>query len=702
MNNKTVTCMLLLTLCATFLYMPLSVIGQLGVYIYQVTPTSLSGPVGEYVNVQGTINTRNGDYEVWFGDTLVVSNTAEGYYINANFSVPETMAGDYRIMLLDVKEDAYAEKDFGVTTEYSAEAVVPSSPAILQQGSSVPLNIKVTGGENNTVYSATITVMLPSPLNTNYSRQITLTTNSKGTAQAQLTFPDTSFQPDGSITDYAGSYTVFFNQTQLLATSSFLIGFADSNIYHRGQSATIRAIGYQPNEGATITITYSDTGAVVHSEAATASAEGVINAAWAVPLDAKVGNYVITITPSNTPKPVMDSQLFTIPGYPITIRTLSLAGNIVSQVLVQAVDRETNAVFNATSALDGKATLKLEKGSHRITAFWNDVKVGEITVSITGESSFDLTCELTNLKITVKNEDGFLMPFVNLDISFQYVKTGGSGLEKGSASGQTDLSGSFVLNSTLAQIGYTINASLYGIVFNLGNNTITSLPAQSSSETLILCPTKILALKVVGYNQVPVANSRLELVEATSGIFYGYVTDNSGNANAEVTFGKYKVRVYAQSILLNETTIEIYSDIQKEIHCSLYNIQISVKVVDYFGQPISNAQVVINKLGTVEISAKTQADGTATFNNVIGGSIQAIAYPSGMENSYEAVNIEVNAPQSIQIKLAKYTLLGPLLVETSVLVTVLLIVAAVIMFLLIEIYRRKRASSGRNELNAQS
>jgi hypothetical protein len=432
--------------------MPLSVMGQLGVYIYQVTPTDLSGSVGEYVNVQGTINTRDGDYEVWFGDILVVSNTADGYYINANFSVPETMAGDYTIMLLDVKENAYAEKDFSVTTEYSAEAVIPPSPAILQQGSSVTLNIEVTGGENNTVYFATITVMLPSPLNTNYSKQISLTTNSKGTAKAQLAFPDTSFQPDGSITDYAGSYTVFFNQTQSLSTSSFLVGFADSNIYHRGQSATIRAIGYQPNEGATITITYADTGAVIHSEAATASGEGIINAAWTVPLDTKIGNYVLTITPSNTPKPVLDSQLFTVPGYSTTIRTLSLAGNIVSQVLVQAVDGETNAVFNATSTLDGKATLNLERGSHRITAFWNDVKVGEITVSITGESSFDLTCELTNLKITVKNDDGFLMPFVNLDISFQYVKTGGSGLEKGNASGQTDLSGTFVLTLPLPEL----------------------------------------------------------------------------------------------------------------------------------------------------------------------------------------------------------------------------------------------------------
>jgi hypothetical protein len=241
---------------------------------------------------------------------------------------------------------------------------------------------------------------------------------------------------------------------------------------------------------------------------------------------------------------------------------------------------------------------------------------------------------------------------------------------------------------------------LYGTVFNLGNNTINSLPAQSSSEAFILCPTKTLALKVVGYNQVPIANSRLELVEATNGIFYGYVTDNSGNANAEVTFGKYKVRVYSQNILLNETTIEAYGDAQKEIHCSLYNIQISIKVVDYFGQPISNAQVVINKQGTQEISAKTQADGTAIFNNVIGGSLQAIVYPEGMANSYEALSIEVVAPQSIQIKLSKYTLLGPFLVETSALVTVLLVAAAVIMFLLIEIYRRKKTSFERTDLNA--
>lgn len=690
MNKKTVTFTLLLMLSVTFLSMPFSVVvGQLGVYIYQVTPTDLSGPVGEYVNVQGTIDTRDGAYEVWFGNNLVVSNTADGFYINANFSVPESLAGDYTIVLRDVEENVNATKDFSVTTEYSAEAVVPSLPVILQQGSSVTLNVEVTGGEANTVYYANITVMLPAPLNTNYSRQISLTTNGKGTAQAQLTYPDASFQPAGSITDYTGSYKVFFNQTQLLSTKSFAIGFTDSGIYHRGQSVAIRAIGYQPNEASTISITYADTGAVVHSEAVTASGDGVINAAWVVPLDAKIGDYDITITPT-TPKPIKDSQLVTVPGYSITVQTLSLAGSIVSQVLVQALDEQTNTVYNATSALDGKAALSLERGNHRIAAFWNDVKVGETTVTITSESSFTLTCELTNLKITVKNEDGFLMPFVDIDISYQYTKTDGSGTEKGSASGQTDLSGTYTLNSTLARIGYTINASLYGTVFNVGNNTINSLPAQSTSETLLLCPTQAIALNVVGYNQVAVAKSRLEMVEITSGIFYGYITDNSGNVNAEVTFGKYKLRVYAQSILLNETIVEVFSDTQKEIQCSMYNIQVSFKVVDYFGQPISNAQVVINRPGMEKISATTQADGTATFNNVIGGNMQAIAYPAGMASSYEAVNIQVDSPKSFEIKLTKYTLLGSLLVETNALVTILLIAAALILFLVIEIYRRKK------------
>ena len=75
------------------------------------------------------------------------------------------------------------------------------------------------------------------------------------------------------------------------------MGFTDLSEYHRDQSVNIRAIGYQPDENATITITFAKTGANVHSERVSVSSEGIINSDWTVPSDALIGDYNITITP---------------------------------------------------------------------------------------------------------------------------------------------------------------------------------------------------------------------------------------------------------------------------------------------------------------------------------------------------------------------------------------------------------------------
>ena len=697
LKKKAVTVALLILMSIGFLLMPLSlVLGQTGVNIYLVSPQE-QGVVTQNVNLQGTINTNNGKYEIWFGNKLVVSNNSEGYYVNANFTIPELPGGTYTVVLRDVTKNVNATQSFSIIPAYYVKALVPAPPALLQQGSNVVLSVTLTGGQPNTQYHANITVMLPAPLNTNYSKSITLSSSTQGTAQAQLTYPDADFQPEGSLTNYTGSYQVNFNKTQLLAEDQFFVGFTDLSEYHRDQVVTIRAIGYQPDENATITITYTKTGASVHSEVVTASSEGLISATWAVPSDAPIGEYNITITAHNTPKLISDSQLFNVSGYPVKFRTLNLAGEPVPQIVVEALDQVTNTRYNSTSGNDGIASLNLEKGNHIIGAFWNDVQVGKINVTITGESSFDLPCELTNLKITVRDKNGNLMPFVNLEITYQYVTTKESLSKTGSASGQTGLSGTFTLNSTLTGISYTINASLYGVVFNMGNNTVSSLPVQPISEVLILCPSQILTLTVLDYNMAAIPNTRIEMFEVTSGLFYGAITDNSGTATLEVTFGKYKLRVYADNILLNETVIEVFSDAQREIRCSLYNIQVWVTVVDYFGQPIPNVNVLLNGPGIGTRYSTTQNDGTATFSNVIGGNMQIIAYPAGMENSYEAVNIQIEEPTAIQIKMAKYILVGPFLIESSALATFIIIFAAIIMFLSIEIYRKKRAKPTNRE-----
>jgi hypothetical protein len=699
LKKKPVALLLLIALTITLVFVPChTASAQSSVSITNVVPTSQSEEAGEPVIIIGSISTGNGTYRIWFGPNLVVTNSSVGYYVDADFAVPELPAGNYTVTLNDVSANVNDTTTFAVLAGYSINAVVPSSPAQLQEGSSVVLNVTLTGGQASTADYANITVTLPDPLDTNYSSLIPLTTDQTGTASAQVTYPGVTFQPSGSLTNYTGLYNVYFNLTTLLAEGQFFIGLTDKSEYHRRDSVAIHAVGYQPNENPTINVTNAQTGASVYPEPGkvTASSGGEVDATWAIPSNATIGEYNVTITSQVTSKPVADSQLFTVPGYPINITTLNLAGEVVPQILVEDLDQATNMLYNGTSGTDGIVTMNLESGNHTFDGFWNDVNVGEMNATITGAGSYDLTCALTDLKVTVQDKNGIVIPFVSLYATFQYVTTNGSS-ETGSASGLTDLSGTFSFNSTLPGIGYTINASIYGIVFNTGNSTVNSVPAQPVFEVTILCPSQTLTLTIVDYHLAVIPNARIELVEQSSGVFYGAVTNDAGTASAEVTFGEYRLRVYMGDILLNETSIDVFNNTQIEIRCVLYNLQVSVMVVDYFGQPISNVNVTLHGPGDVTLSATTQKKGTVTFDNIIGGNMQIITYPEGDAGSYEAVNLQVEGPTTITIKMGIYVLVGPFLVETSVFATLIIILAAVILFLSVEVYRRIRSKPSESE-----
>ncbi|MCW4031652.1 MAG: carboxypeptidase-like regulatory domain-containing protein [Candidatus Bathyarchaeota archaeon] len=695
MKKKAAKFILLILLSVSLLAIPfLKVLGQLGVNIYLVNPEK-DGVVGQTVNLQGTIDTANGEYQIWFDNELVANHTSEGYHVNANFTIPQLPGGDYTIIMRDVSKNVNASHAFSIRRAYYIEAVMPSSPKQLQQGSAVVLNVRLTGLQSDTSYYANVTVELPEPLsNISYSKLVgPNVSNQEAVITAQVVYPSASFQPEGSLTDYTGSYQVYLNKTQMLAKDQFFVGFTDSKEYHRGEDVEIRAIGYQPDENATISIKYSKNNAILYSETVTATSEGIVISSWKVPSDAFIGDYNITITPENTIRLIPDSQLFTVPGYNVRIRTFNLASELVPQIRVEAVDQVTKTLHNFTSASDGIANLSLEEGDYIISAFWNGVKVGEMNVSITGESMFDLTCALTNLKITIQNDAGNQIPFVNLYITYQYNTTKDRLLKTGYASGKTDFSGSFVLRSIFPEISCTINASLYGIIINVGNNTVNSLLLRPVSEVIVLCPSRTLTLKLIDSNQAAIPNARIELLELTSGLFHGATTDASGTVIVEVTFGKYRLRVYKDDVVLNVVTIEVFTDTQKEVFCSLYNIQLSVKVVDYFNQPIPNMNVLLNRQGTQTQLTTTQFDGTATFGNVIGGNIQIITYPEGLENSYEAVELRIEEPTEVRIRLSKYILIGPFLIDSSMLATLILILLAIFLSVFIEVYRRKRAKT---------
>lgn len=689
LNKKIVVFALLLLVCSVITLTPfIGVVGQdqaSAVTITQVSPGK-TGPVGTHLLVQGTLYTFNGSYQILFDQTLASSGTSKGYYVSAYANVPELANGTHALTLWDLASNTNATIQFLVTTAYS---IIPA-PQIQERGSMV-LNISVTGGVPNTPYSANVSVSLPNPLNTVYFKTFLLgTSNDKGTIIGQVVYPDSSFQPVGSITDYAGSYTVSFNQS--LAQNSFSVGFLDSTLYHRGQIAMLRAAGYQPNQAVNLTISNTVNRATIGSQPLTASADGTIITTWTIPSDARLGDYTVQITPTQgNPKAIPDIESITVTGYTIQVKTINLAGEAVPQINVQALDIASNFITSSKTGSDGIATLTAAGGPQSFIASWNGVKVGQNDLTISSSDSFTIKCTLTNLKITVKNQIGVPMSSVSLAVSYSYKPADTSDFQIGSVTGQTNRAGSFTINSTLPLISYNIEASIYNKVFNAANETFNAIPAQALSEVVITCPNEALTLTVVGYNQAPISGARIELIEETNSLVYTATTNDSGTANNLVTFGTYHVTVYKDKIQINETTIEAFSTSQQEIHCTLFGIEVSVRVVDLLGNGIQKANVTLVGQASERFSALTKVDGTATFSDVVGGNMQILAFAQGSPNNYQAITITVNQPTSVNIKLGQFIALGPLVVLASTLIDIIIVALAIIVLVTLEVYRMKKS-----------
>ena len=651
-------------MCLALAVVPLAkVYGQSNsnpVNILQVTPSSLEGSVGQFVNVQGTVYATDDTYVLFLGPDIVAKGTADGYYVSASFLVPELPGGEYNLVLEDsVTGGNSSSEQFDVSTSYSV-GTIPSSP---QEGASVILNATVNGATLSTPYIANITVTLPSPISTQYSTLVQLgNADQNGVAFAQVTFPSSSFQPSGATTTYAGIYGVAFNVS--LGTSSFTVGFLDSTSYHRSQVATVRAIDYAAGQTATLSVTGSSGTALVSPQSLTADSNGVMSTTFTIPSNASIGTYNVTVTPTiGNAKSIPDSESFSISGYSIGVETVNLAGETVPSITVQATDGLTNNIYSGVSDDTGMAYVNLEDGPASLTATWNGYTVGTNNITVDGAGNFTIKCQLTDLKILVLNANGVTLPFVNVTISYNYQNSTGS--QTGTASGTTDPSGISTFDSVLTGISYSVSASVYNQVFNSGNNSIPSLPALPSSQEVVTCPNEPLTINVVSYSHSAIPNARIELTEITNGLFYTVNANSDGSASSQVTLGTYRLQVYQDNIMINQTTLSVFASSQIEVWCSLYGIQVSVSVVDLFGNPISNANVTINGQGTERLTALTASDGKATFNNIIGGNMQVVAFAPGAQNSYQAITVNVNQPTSVQVKIDKFVALGSLLIQST-------------------------------------
>jgi hypothetical protein len=148
LNKKIIAVSILFLMAFAVVFAPLDVLAQnsnLGVSILQITPSSATGPVGSSVNIIGTIYVSNGSYQILMGKTVVGSGKADGYYVDANFTVPELPVGPYALTLIDLGINVNSIKQFIVTTGYAITAV----PSSVQEGNSFRNKRRLPGNDIN-------------------------------------------------------------------------------------------------------------------------------------------------------------------------------------------------------------------------------------------------------------------------------------------------------------------------------------------------------------------------------------------------------------------------------------------------------------------------------------------------------------------------------------------------------------------------
>ncbi len=656
--------------------------------VTSLEPTS--GPVGTLVRVIGEIDTPGGTYQfLWDGKTIKNDScTAESKMVNGTFRVPPSTMGEHNVTLRDVtSSNATTPVLFTVTTTYR---LLPK-PRWVQEGLNTGLILSVNGGSANTSYRFTVIVI--DPTGQNHTANLSVAMNSSGSGQNTIRYY--ADFPSGAHTNYLGTYQVTANQT--LATTAFTVGLTDAAEYKRLETVYIRGSGYlQPDEQVWINLTFG--GENVFSNK-TSAANGVVEASWEIPANASLGTYSVTLKSATVPgttKPLADAQNFTVVKLQCLVQTKNLDGEPVANVTVELTDEATSQVLDRQKTNGtGWAKFLLKTGNYTFTALWKDEKAEISRLSnqvITGNSSLILECKLAQLRISVKDRDGAPISLVNITLAYNYTMSNGQ-KTLGVDYLETNHMGLAAVN-TLVDVKYRIEARRYDQLFN--ETLIERLTA--SRWVNITCPTYTLSINVLDSRQLPVSNLQVAIYKWTvydQPIFPPQVTNETGGTVFHLPLGRYKVSVLSYSqklgwVPLNETILDLFEDRQAQIHCKLLNLDLSVAVVDFFGNPFPNVIVKVEREGVEVKSSSTGSNGRVSLPNLIGGDYSISIYWG--ETSWGGLlgieTFRLDAPKEIVFKVDKYVVIGGNPIETSQLITLISISSMILLIVLALKYKK--------------
>jgi len=369
----------------------------------------------------------------------------------------------------------------------------------------------------------------------------------------------------------------------------------------------------------------------------------------------------------------------------VQIKAINLNKEPLARVTIEVynatTDREVLVEKGATNRT-GWAGFRLANDTYySFKAFWKGVEVGSLPKQriISNVTIGDFQCSLAHVKVVVTDESGAPLPYIKIDLAYSCLTRDNETVSE-RASFETRENGTIVAPNMLANANYTIEARRYDSLFN--RTQIPSLHQLLDGgwvNITVTCPTYTLFTQVLDSNKLPLPKTEVRVYEWSGRVLVqSGTTNDQGSFIFNGTFGRYRVIVYAYSaelpvpepVVLNETVVDLIEDRSSLlIHCKIFNLTLSVTVVDYFGQPIPDAVVEVERKidqEWVKIEPrKTDACGTASLPK-IGGDYRISVYVVG--DLCETRTLYLDETKVLLFKVDKYAMAGGHPVETSQLI----------------------------------
>jgi len=607
---------------------------------------------------------------------------------------------NYTVIIANASTTVKPIPDTQEVTVFGATSYdVTVQPSRIQEGMNTTITVTIRDAPINMNYSFVVSVK--HPRGNVYNASLIVTSNATGFgSSSRLFWRDFA----GANTNYVGNYSVTVNQT--LATTEFTVGLTDKAVYRRLETVLVQAAGYRPRELVRANLTYGAIPVGGFPVVFEANNGGIVTFSWPIPLNATPGTYTLIMANATSPGTVKipeDRQNFEVLGIICSIQTRNLANEPVEGILVEVykATAPNASLTSANSNASGWIIFSLDAGNYTFKALWKQVEVDVLlNRSLAQDTTLYFSLNLTNVLVKVQDDAGGGLSLIDLLFSYNYT-TRGNVTRSESLSSTTNVSGFVEVSNLFTNISYVLRASRYG--FALPNSPINNKTLREPLNTvIILVPRYTAFVRVFDSEAAAVSGVRVAAYEWTSGITEPAQTQttNGGNATFSLTFGKYRLRAFDDSLLLNETTLDLIQDnLNLTFHLAVYNVDVTVLVRDYLGQPIPNANVTIERrIGSEYVLAYSQLtsqDGSALFDSIVGGDCRISVYVAGRLSAVESQFLGVNS-SPVAFGVGEYIIIlgTPIQAGLFAFVAFFIILAVVIVVLarkpLIRAFRRKR------------